>query len=31
MGRLWQTLILTRWKALFAHIPVESLVHAPPE
>ena len=28
MGRLWQTLILTRWKALFAHIPVESLVHA---
>ena len=28
MGRLWQTLILTRWKPLFAHIPVESLVHA---
>ena len=28
MGRLWQTLILTRWKALFAHIPVESLIHA---
>ena len=28
MGRLWQTLILTRWKALFACIPVESLVHA---
>ncbi len=28
MGRLWQTLILTRWKALFAYIPVESLVHA---
>ena len=27
-GRLWQTLILTRWKALFAHIPVESLIHA---
>ena len=27
MGRLWQTLILTRWKTLFAHIPVESLVH----
>ena len=23
MGRLWQTLILTRWKPLFAHIPVE--------
>ena len=28
MGRLWQTLILTRWKSLFAGIPVESLVHA---
>ena len=28
MGRLWQTLILTRWKSLFAHIPVESLVYA---
>ena len=28
MGRLWQTLILTHWKPLFAHIPVESLVHA---
>ena len=27
MGRLWQTLILTRWKPLFANIPVESLVH----
>ncbi|MBI5589722.1 MAG: Fic family protein [Deltaproteobacteria bacterium] len=27
MGRLWQTLILTRWKPLFADIPVESLVH----
>ena len=27
MGRLWQTLILTRWKPLFAHIPVESLIH----
>lgn len=27
MGRLWQTLILTRWNPLFAHIPVESLVH----
>ena len=27
-GRLWQTLILTRWKALFAHVPVESLIHA---
>ena len=28
MGRLWQTLVLTRWKPLFAHIPVESLIHA---
>ena len=28
MGRLWQTLILTRWKPLFAHVPVESLIHA---
>ena len=28
MGRLWQTLILTRWKLLFADVPVESLVHA---
>jgi Fic family protein len=27
MGRLWQSLILTRWKPLFADIPVESLVH----
>lgn len=27
MGRLWQTLILTRWNPLFAYIPVESLVH----
>ena len=27
IGRLWQTLILTRWKRLFAHIPVESLIH----
>ena len=27
MGRLWQTLILTRWKPLFSDIPVESLVH----
>jgi Fic family protein len=26
-GRLWQTLILTRWKRLFADIPVESLVY----
>ena len=28
MGRLWQTLILTRWKSLFAGIPVESAIHA---
>ena len=28
MGRLWQTLILTHWKALFADVPVESLVYA---
>ena len=27
MGRLWQTLILTRWNPLFAWIPVESLIH----
>lgn len=26
MGRLWQTLILTLWNPLFAHIPVESMV-----
>ena len=31
LGRLWQTLILTRWKSLFAHVPVESLVPRPPE
>ena len=28
MGRLWQSLILTRWKPLFTHVPVESLVYA---
>ena len=28
MGRLWQTLILTRWKPLFASTPVESVFHA---
>ena len=28
MGRLWQTLILTRWKPLFADVPVESLIHS---
>jgi Fic family protein len=27
MGRLWQTLLLSRWNPLLAHIPVESLVH----
>lgn len=27
MGRLWQSLILAKWNPLFAHIPVESLVH----
>ena len=27
MGRLWQTLILTRWNPLFADIPVESTVY----
>ncbi len=27
LGRLWQTLILTRWNPLFAGIPVESLVY----
>lgn len=27
IGRLWQTLILTRWNPIFSNIPVESLVH----
>lgn len=27
MGRLWQTVILSRWNPLFAEIPVESLVY----
>ncbi len=27
MGRLWQTHILTRWRPLIAHAPVESLIH----
>ncbi|WP_419165186.1 Fic family protein [Candidatus Palauibacter sp.] len=26
MGRLWQTLILARWKPLFAALPVESMI-----
>ena len=30
MGRLWQTLILTRRKTLFAHIPVEFARPYPP-
>lgn len=28
MGRLWQSLILAKWKPLFANLPIESLVHA---
>lgn len=28
MGRLWQTLILSQWKGIFSHLPVESIVHA---
>ncbi|MGI6409045.1 MAG: Fic family protein [Thiopseudomonas sp.] len=27
MGRLWQSLILAKWNPIFAHLPVESLVH----
>lgn len=27
LGRLWQTLILSQWNQLLAHIPVESMVH----
>ncbi len=27
IGRLWQSLILSRWNSLLANIPVESLVH----
>lgn len=27
IGRLWQTLILSHWQPMFAHLPVESLVH----
>ena len=26
MGRLWQTLILSRWKPLFHHVPLESVI-----
>lgn len=28
LGRLWQTLILSRWRPVLADLPVESLVHA---
>ena len=28
MGRLWQTLILSRWQPVLADLPVESLIHA---
>lgn len=27
MGRFWQTLLLSRWKPVFAWLPVESIVH----
>jgi Fic family protein len=27
MGRLWQTLILSRWNPLLAYLPVETLIH----
>ena len=27
IGRLWQTLILTKWNPIFANIPVESLIY----
>lgn len=27
VGRLWQTLILTKWNPIFANIPVESLIY----
>ncbi|GAC1374339.1 MAG: Fic family protein [Aquirhabdus sp.] len=27
MGRLWQTLILSRWNPIFANIPVENLIY----
>ncbi|UHD15562.1 Fic family protein [Thiocapsa bogorovii] len=28
LGRLWQTVILSRWNRLFADLPVESIIHA---
>ncbi len=27
IGRLWQTLILSRWRPLFGELPVESMIH----
>ena len=27
MGRLWHTLLLTKWKDFFAWVPIESLIH----
>jgi hypothetical protein len=27
MGRLWQTLILSKWKPVMAYVPVETIVH----
>ncbi len=27
IGRLWHTLLLSRWKAVFAWLPVESIIH----
>ena len=27
MGRLWQTLILSRWNPLLAYLPIETLIH----
>lgn len=27
MGRLWQTIILSRWRKLFADLPVENIIH----
>jgi Fic family protein len=31
MGRLWQSLILSKWQPLFAHLPVETVVYAKQE
>lgn len=28
MGRLWQTLILSRWKPVFAFVPIENMVYS---